>query len=101
MVLLILPRRLWRWKEGYKFEASGLYYKHVTIVNDDSSIVSKWSFKLIDDPRVIIYDHHRFIIQATGVNLIEIIFFVRQKARPFYNCKFLRQVKLVFLNGEP
>ncbi len=34
----------------------GLYYKHVTIVNDDSSAVSKWSFKLIDDPRVIIYD---------------------------------------------
>ncbi len=23
-------------------------------------------FKLIDDPRVIIYDCHRFIIQATG-----------------------------------
>ncbi len=46
--------------------SSGLYYKHVTIVNDDSSIVSKWSFKLIDDPRVISYDRHRFIIQATG-----------------------------------
>jgi len=48
-------------------QSSGLYYKHVTIVNDNSSIVSKWSFKLIDDPRVIIYDHHRFIIQATDV----------------------------------
>ena len=45
----------------------GLYYKPVTIVNDESSIVSKWSIKLIDDPSVIIYDHHRFIIQATGV----------------------------------
>jgi hypothetical protein len=44
----------------------GLYYKHVTIVNDDSSIVSKWSFKLIDDPRVIIYERHRFIIKATN-----------------------------------
>ncbi len=44
----------------------GLYYKHVMIINDDSSIVSKWSFKLIDDPSVVIYDHHRFIIQATG-----------------------------------
>jgi hypothetical protein len=43
----------------------GLYYKPVTIVNDDSSIVSKLSFKLIDDPRVVIYDRYRFIIQAT------------------------------------
>ncbi len=38
----------------------------MTIVNDDYSIVSKWSFKLSDDPRVVIYDCHRFIIQATG-----------------------------------
>jgi hypothetical protein len=36
------------------------------IINDDSSIVSKWSFKLIDDHKVVIYDRHRFIIQATG-----------------------------------
>ncbi len=56
---------------GYSRQAlktRGLYYKHVTIVNDDSSIVSKWSFKLIDDPRVIIYYLHRFIIQATGLS---------------------------------
>jgi hypothetical protein len=38
-----------------------MYYNHVTIVNDDSS------FKLIYDPRVVIYDHHRFIIQATDL----------------------------------
>jgi hypothetical protein len=43
----------------------GLYYKQVTIVNDDSIIVSEWSFKLIDGPRVVLYDHHMFIIQAT------------------------------------
>jgi hypothetical protein len=42
-----------------------LYYNHVTMVNDDSSVVSKWSFKLIDNPRVVIYDHHKFLIQAT------------------------------------
>ncbi len=35
------------------------------IVNDNSSIISKWSIKLIDDPRVVIYDRHRFVIQAT------------------------------------
>ena len=44
-----------------------MYYKHVTIVNDDCSVISKLSFKLIDDPRVVIYDCHKFIIQATGV----------------------------------
>jgi len=36
------------------------------IINDDSSIISKWSFKLINDPRAVIYDCNRFIIQATG-----------------------------------
>jgi hypothetical protein len=48
------------WK---KYNICGLYYKHAMIVNDDSSVVIKWSFKLIDDPRVIIYDRHRFIVQ--------------------------------------
>ncbi len=42
-----------------------MYYKHLTIVKDDSSVISKGSFTLIDDPRVVIYDCHRFIIQAT------------------------------------
>ncbi len=38
------------------------------IVNDSSSIVNKWIFKLIGDPtRVVIFDHHQFIIQATGL----------------------------------
>jgi hypothetical protein len=44
------------------------YYKHVTIVNDDPSIANKWSFKLIYDARVIIYDRNRFKIQAAYVN---------------------------------
>jgi hypothetical protein len=46
--------------------SDGLYYKHVMIINDNSSVVSKRSFKLIDDPSVVIYNHHRFIIEATG-----------------------------------
>jgi hypothetical protein len=51
---------------------SGLYYKHVTIVNDDSRVISNWSIKLIDDLSVITYDRQRFIIQATDgiLNLI-------------------------------
>ena len=42
-----------------------LYYKHMMIVNDAFSVVSKWSSKLIDDARVVIYDRNMFIIQAT------------------------------------
>ncbi len=38
----------------------------MTIVNDDSSIVSEQSFLLINNARGIIYNHHMFIIQATG-----------------------------------
>ncbi len=34
--------------------AKNMYFKHMTIVNDDSSIISKWSSKLIDDARAII-----------------------------------------------
>ncbi len=45
----------------------GQYYKHVTLVNDASSGIIKWSFKLTDAARGIIYDRHMFIIQATGV----------------------------------
>jgi hypothetical protein len=48
----------------------GLYYKLITIVNDDSSVVSKWMLQtvasLIDDARVVIYDRNMFIIDATG-----------------------------------
>jgi len=53
----------------------GLYYKHMTIVNDDSSIVSEQSLKLIDDAKGIIYDHRMFIIQATGLFLIFFLLF--------------------------
>ncbi len=42
----------------------------MTIVNDDSSIVIMWSFKLIDAARVVIYDRHMFIVQPTGVSLL-------------------------------
>ncbi len=42
----------------------GLYNKHVLVVIDDSSVISKWNFKLIDDPRVVIYGRNMFIIRA-------------------------------------
>jgi hypothetical protein len=46
--------------------SSDLYYKPITIVNDDSSIINKLQTSLIDDARVIIYDCHIFIVQATA-----------------------------------
>ncbi len=43
-----------------------LYYKHVTIVKYASSGVNKLKASLNDDAKVIIYNHHMFIVQATG-----------------------------------
>jgi hypothetical protein len=46
---------------------SGLYYKHIMIVNYASSIINKLKALVTDDTRVIIYDRHVFIVQATGL----------------------------------
>jgi hypothetical protein len=40
------------------------------IVNYASSIVNKLEALLTDDARVIIYDHHLFIVQATDLSHI-------------------------------
>jgi hypothetical protein len=47
----------------------GLYYKPMMIVTDDSRVITKLETSLNDDARVIIYDHHMFIVQATGFTL--------------------------------
>jgi hypothetical protein len=39
----------------------------MTIVYDDSRVVNKLEASLTDDTRVIIYDHHIFIVQATDL----------------------------------
>jgi hypothetical protein len=39
----------------------------MTIVNDDSRVVNKLEASLTDDGRVVIYDRHMFIVQATRV----------------------------------
>jgi len=46
-------------------ETSGLYYKPMTIVNDDATVVNNLEASFTDDARVIIYDRHMFIVQAT------------------------------------
>jgi hypothetical protein len=51
-------------------DSCGLYYKHTTIVNYVYSVVSEQIFQLIDDARVVIYDLHVFIVQATDAKLI-------------------------------
>ncbi len=45
---------------------SGLYYKSMTIVNDDSRVVNKLEASLTDNARVVIYDRHMFMVQDTG-----------------------------------
>ncbi len=49
---------------------SGLYYKPMTIVNDDSRVFNKLEASLTDNARVIIYDLRMFIVQATGLSLL-------------------------------
>ncbi len=38
----------------------------MTIVNDYSRVINKLKSLLTDDARIIIYDRHMFIVQATG-----------------------------------
>jgi hypothetical protein len=49
------------------FQPVAFTYKHMMIMNDNSSVVGEQSFQLIDNTRCIIYDRRMFIIQATGV----------------------------------
>jgi hypothetical protein len=53
----------------------GLYHKHFTIVNDDSSIINKFGASCADAARVVIYDRHMFIVQATVIKAL--IYFYR------------------------
>jgi hypothetical protein len=44
-----------------------LYYKLMTIINDNSRVINKLEASLTDDARVVIYNRHMFIVQATAV----------------------------------
>ncbi len=52
-------------------QASGLYYKPLTIVNDNTMVFNKLEASLTDNARVVIYDRHMFIVQATGRSAIK------------------------------
>ncbi len=45
----------------------------MTIVNDDSKVVNEHETSLTDDARVVIYDRHVFIVQATGLGSFKIL----------------------------
>jgi hypothetical protein len=49
------------------FSTCDLYNKPMMIVNDDSRVINRLETSLTDDGRVVICDHHMFIIQATGL----------------------------------
>jgi hypothetical protein len=51
-------------RRSFSGQFCGLYHKHITIVNDESSISNKVKTSLTDNAGVIIYDHHMFIVQA-------------------------------------
>ncbi len=42
------------------------------IVNEDSSVINKLGSSLTDDARVVIYDSHMFIVQATRPRYISV-----------------------------
>ncbi len=50
----------------------GLYYKSMTIINDDSRVVNKLEASLTDNARVVIYTCHTFIVQAIGYQVVTI-----------------------------
>ncbi len=75
-----------------KIEVSGLYYKLMTIVNDDSGAVNKLEASLTDDARVVIYDRRMFIVEATAFkNNLHL-------HKSWQNFKSLTFVKILFKN---
>jgi hypothetical protein len=65
-----------------------LYYKPMTIVNDDSRVINKLEASLTDDTKVIIYDHHMFIVQATDLRVNESKTHLEEKKKKIKLCNF-------------
>ncbi len=64
----------------------------MTIVNDDSKVINKLEASLIDDARVIIYDRHMFIVQATDLNVNE--------SKTHLEEKKIKKIKLCYFNSH-
>jgi len=81
-------------------DTSGLYYKHITIINDNFSIIGKIEDSLTDDARVIIYILHMFIVEATGVNVINLFPFSLMRSANKLECISLANLnRLVYVCG--
>jgi hypothetical protein len=48
----------------------GLYYKPMTVVNDNSRYINKLEASLTDDNRVVIYNRHMFIVPTTELTFL-------------------------------
>jgi hypothetical protein len=59
------------------------------IINDNSSVVNKWSSKLIDAARGLIYNRHTFIVQATEVSFSLIDRHLGKKMNIFFSTQYL------------
>ncbi len=57
---MFIPGKLLQPSLMFVGKASSLYY------NDASSAINKFEASLTQDARVIIYDHHMFIVEATA-----------------------------------
>jgi len=62
----------------------------MTIVNYNSSVISKFGASLTDDAKVVIYDRHMFIVQATSL-MIEHHTLLHSKGTPYfhYHCPYI------------
>ncbi len=62
----IILKTFFEWAIVFIVISCSLFFKHTMIVIYASSVVNKLEALLTDDARVIIYDCHVFIVQATG-----------------------------------
>ncbi len=67
----------------------------MTIVNDDSRVINKLEASLTDDTRVVIYDRHMFIVQATGLKLLKI--FVEKKLKCLFSTFSKKVLSQIFI----
>jgi hypothetical protein len=56
------------------------------IVNYASSVINKLEALLTDDARVVIYDRHVFIVQATG-QVLQLYFYAIDKTEKLVECR--------------
>jgi hypothetical protein len=74
---------------------SGLYYKPMAIVNDDSKVINKLEASLTDNARVIIYERHMFIVQSTGQKCLTM-----KNTLAYHDTELITAVKWLIAQGQ-